>query len=93
MTEPSNIQNQPADRTACHLTCNINSRGKTLRLIAGVALIVLALLLGALVMMSLLTSALGWWLAGVTLLSGSFLVYEGWTGWCALRAMGISTPI
>ena len=35
-----------------------------------------------------------WWVPIVVLLlGGGFGVYEGRTGWCAVRAMGFKTPV
>lgn len=76
-----------------HRTCNINSQGKMFRLVAGLLLLLVAATMILLVVTNLLTGSAGWWLAGVTFVSGCFLVYEGWSGWCVLRAMGIPTPI
>ena len=33
------------------------------------------------------------WAGIFTALGGVFPIYEGWAGWCALRAMGIRTKI
>ncbi len=75
------------------MQCNIDSKGKAVRLISG-----LICTLAGLVLLGL-----GWWgvepfwvLIGVgvgTLAGGAFQIYEGWTGWCALRAMGWKTPM
>lgn len=74
-------------------SCNINSRGKAVRLVGGaiVGLIGVALL-AAMVLQALASPV--WWAVGIiTLASGLFMIYEGWSGWCALRAMGWRTPI
>ena len=75
------------------MQCNIQSKGKAVRLISGLihcgaGLILLVLL------------AIGWvhhlgvWIAaGALILAGAFQVFEGWAGWCVLRAMGIKTPL
>ncbi len=75
------------------MQCNIDSKGKAVRLISGLLCTLVGLVL----------LGLGWWgvepywgLIGVgvgTLAGGAFQIYEGWTGWCALRAMGWKTPI
>ena len=72
-------------------TCNINSRGKLIRLAGGLLLILVA---GGLFVLILLGSVGGpWaWVATVVLLaSGVFGVYEGRAGWCAARALGFNT--
>jgi hypothetical protein len=30
---------------------------------------------------------------GVVSVSGAFMIFEGAKGWCALRAMGVKTPL
>jgi hypothetical protein len=73
------------------LACNIDARGKAVRLRIGLVLLVLGF------------AALGWalrsggspqWMAAVVLLSaGGFTLFEARAGWCALRAMGVKTPL
>ena len=74
------------------LQCNIDSRGKTARLIYGVVLLaagVVMLLLWALPR----GSVLSWVLTVLAILGGAFAVFEARAGWCAVRAMGFRTPI
>lgn len=73
--------------------CNINATGKAVRLIGGMLLIIVTMALVILIMTNQLTGTLGWWLVGLTIISGVLLIYEGWTGWCVLRAMGLPTPL
>jgi hypothetical protein len=73
------------------LACNIDARGKAVRLRIALVLLVLGL------------AALGWalgsggspqWTAAVVLLTaGGFTLFEARAGWCALRAMGVKTPL
>lgn len=73
--------------------CNINARGKAARLVGGA---IVSLIGGALIfaiLMHALVSPAWWVLAIVSLASGLFMIYEGWAGWCALRALGWRTPI
>ena len=75
------------------MRCNIDAKGKAVRLVCGAAFAVAGLTLAALVGVSVLA---GWWvwvLAGGMIISGSFQIYEGLCGWCALRALGFRTPI
>jgi hypothetical protein len=74
------------------LTCNIDSRGRVARLIWGL----LFLLIG--VGLALLWawgsgSWVRWAISIVCVLSGAFAVFEARKGWCAVRAMGIRTPM
>ena len=74
------------------MKCNIDARGKAVRLRAG---IVTAGLGGIL---------LGLWLAGIgggwplwggigLLAAGGFAIFEARAGWCVVRAMGFRTPV
>lgn len=74
------------------MQCNIDARGKFVRLIYG-----LLMLLGAMIGAGLLLAGVvsGWWLwvivAGLALMGG-FGVFEARAGWCVMRAMGFKTP-
>lgn len=73
------------------LTCNIDQRGRKARLrggvvidLCGTALIVVGALANSIVVLGV----------GIFLcITGSFMIFEGANGWCALRAMGIKTPV
>jgi hypothetical protein len=75
------------------LTCNIDGRGRKARLVSGaivdlcgVALIVAGVLAGS--------SSWAAFAGGILLcVTGSFMIFEGARGWCALRALGIKTPL
>lgn len=60
---------------------------------AGLVGVVAGAVLGLFMLGGGLASA--WWsvLMVVLLLGGGFGVYEGWAGWCALRAMGFKTRV
>lgn len=73
--------------------CNINTKGKAIRLFIGFILILLAGIVGVLLALG---SAHGLWLWVIALgllAMGTFALYEGWSGWCAMRAMGLKTWI
>ena len=73
------------------LACNIDRRGQKARLAGGVIVDVCGL---ALVVISAFTGTLGTLIGGVFLcVIGSFMIFEGARGWCALRALGIKTPV
>lgn len=70
------------------MQCNIDAKGKAVRLLLGVLLIIGGV--GVLL--------LGWrsWqsYAAITfILVGAFCIWEGWSGWCALRALGYKTRL
>ena len=73
------------------LPCNIDQRGKRARLVGGV----LVDLCGATVIITgVLTGSRRMFIGGVSLcITGSFMIFEVARGLCALRAMGIKTPL
>lgn len=75
------------------MQCNIDARGKAVRLIYGLLMIGVALVLVGLGLYEVVT---GWWLwtlaTGLALL-GAFGVFEACAGWCVVRAMGFKTPV
>ncbi|HET6246678.1 MAG TPA: hypothetical protein VFE47_03185 [Tepidisphaeraceae bacterium] len=74
------------------LTCNIDAKGKAVRLVYGIVVLLLGAALGY-------WWALGsgsfwrWGLSGVCVLGGLFALFESRAGWCVVRAMGIKTPM
>jgi hypothetical protein len=73
------------------LACNIDQRGRKARLASGV---IVGLCGVALILASLFVDPLRMLIAGILLLvTGSFMIFEGARGWCALRALGIKTPM
>ena len=74
------------------LTCNIDSRGKRLRLIFGLVFLLDGLIL--LFLWGMRTgSHIGWITSIVMIAGGAFMVFEARKGWCALRAIGMKTPV
>lgn len=74
------------------MQCNIDAKGKAVRLITGAAVGSVALIVAALWFQGILPEWTGFAAAGV-LLGGLFMMYEGLSGWCAVRAMGFKTPL
>ena len=73
-------------------TCNIDARGKLVRLIYGVVLLVIAVAL--LIVWALPGNSIwAWVVTAVCLLGGAFAIYEARAGWCVVRAMGFKTPV
>lgn len=71
------------------MKCNIDARGKAIRLVMGLIMMVISVAV-------LLTMPSASWLilsAVAVLIGGAFAVFEGWAGWCAVRAMGFKTKI
>jgi hypothetical protein len=74
------------------MQCNIDARGKRLRLINGIVTTMIGLAL-------LLTWALPsdrWvpWIVTIAVIAGgAFMMFQARAGWCVVRAMGFKTPI
>lgn len=70
--------------------CNIDTRGRRIRWIAGIFALTAALPL------ALAAAVLGNWPLGVTAVllaaGGGLGLFEARRGWCVVRAAGISTP-
>ncbi len=75
------------------LECNIDARGKAVRLLSGLASLAAGLVLLSLSAAGLLDGQLVAVAAGAAVLGGGFAIFEARAGWCALRAMGIKTPL
>jgi uncharacterized BrkB/YihY/UPF0761 family membrane protein len=74
------------------MQCNIDARGKRLRLINGIVTLIVGVVL---LFAWALPAGTGWaWVVTVAvLLSAAFMIFEARAGWCAVRAMGFKTPI
>jgi hypothetical protein len=73
------------------MQCNIDQRGRKARIVTGVIVDAAGAIL-------LITGALredtALIIGGIlTTLAGAFVIFEGVKGWCALRALGIKTPM
>jgi uncharacterized membrane protein len=73
------------------IACNIDGRGRRARVIGGV---IVDLCGAALIVTGITGRSKILLVAGVLLVViGSFMIFEGARGWCALRALGIKTPM
>tara|TARA_B100001996_G_scaffold359053_1_gene324031 strand:- start:307 stop:612 length:306 start_codon:yes stop_codon:yes gene_type:complete len=73
--------------------CNIGAKGRAIRLFGGIASVIGGFLLLALILTGYIESSL-WWPPTVgSIALGSLGIYEGRTGWCYVRGMGIWTPL
>ncbi|MCX5661547.1 MAG: hypothetical protein NTW19_17860 [Planctomycetota bacterium] len=75
------------------MQCNIDAKGKAARLITGLLTFAVGLVLLGLAATGLWTGLAAWGCALALLASGAFMIFEGWSGWCVVRAMGIKTRI
>jgi hypothetical protein len=74
------------------LACNIDAKGKAVRLRSGM----LMTLLGGVSTLAWAVpsgGAVPWAISLGLLASGAFAIFEARAGWCALRALGIKTPV
>jgi hypothetical protein len=74
------------------LSCNIDAKGKALRLVMGMVDLGIAAML-AFNWAWPRGSWLPWASCGLIAAFGAFQIFEGWSGWCALRAMGFKTRL
>ena len=73
--------------------CNIDARGKAVRMKLGIRLVIISLVLMALVFFGIIPTPLGWILVGSSFVGGAFTIWESWMGWCIVRGMGFETKI
>jgi hypothetical protein len=72
------------------LQCNIDAKGKAIRLAYGIVLAVAGVVL-------IFTWAMprgewvAWTISSLMLLGGAFAIFEARAGWCVVRAMGFKT--
>ena len=74
--------------------CNIDARGKFIRLVGGSFSLFLGITAAGLLMLDVVPS--NWFTISSTIglfAGGALGIYEGRSGWCVARAMGIWTPI
>ncbi len=75
------------------MQCNIDQRGKLARILVGSLLEAAGLLIIVFVWTGTITGDWGWIVGGALFFGGLFVLFEGLAGWCALRAIGIRTPV
>ena len=73
--------------------CNIDARGKAVRLKLGIRLVIIGLILVALTYFEIIPTTLGWLATAASLGGGVFTIWESRKGWCVVRAMGFKTKI
>ena len=75
------------------LECNIDARGKAVRMKLGIRLIIISLILATLTYFEILPPTLGWLATAASFGGGTFTIWESRMGWCVIRAMGFRTKI
>lgn len=71
------------------MQCNIDSKGRAVRLLIGLS----TLLAGVIVLWVGRGETLALGIGIGCLIGGGFAVFEGWAGWCAVRALGFKTRL
>jgi hypothetical protein len=74
------------------MQCNIDAKGKSVRLLTGLAMLAIAAVVAALAYFEVLPRWTLWAAAGLAV-AGGFGVFEARAGWCVVRAMGFRTPV
>tara|TARA_X000001036_G_scaffold434470_1_gene473887 strand:+ start:4019 stop:4246 length:228 start_codon:yes stop_codon:yes gene_type:complete len=74
------------------MQCNIDAMGKAVRLRLGI----LAVIAGGLISVGFIllnfNFGIEWIIPLGIIAGGAFSMFEGWAGWCVVRAIGIKTP-
>ena len=74
------------------LQCNIDARGRVVRLVYGIVLVVVGIAMALLWALPRGT-AWPWVVSALVMAGGAFAVFEARAGWCVIRAMGFKTPM
>jgi hypothetical protein len=75
------------------MQCNIDARGKAVRLVWGIINLVVGAVFVGLSFSGVLTGNWAWIVGVAAILGGAFAVFEARAGWCVVRAMGFKTPV
>ena len=75
------------------MQCNIDQRGRTLRVAAGMVVDGGGVLLVFLAALGIIEGTWPYIVGVAAMIGGSFMLFEGLRGWCVLRALGIRTPL
>ncbi|MCP2503370.1 MAG: hypothetical protein NLN66_04845 [Candidatus Thalassarchaeaceae archaeon] len=73
--------------------CNIDAKGRVVRLMTGVMAVTGGLVMALLITQNVLSAEVYWIPAIGSIAGGMFAIWEARAGWCVVRAMGIRTPI
>ncbi|MDP7341589.1 MAG: hypothetical protein QF354_04285 [Candidatus Thalassarchaeum sp.] len=73
--------------------CNIDARGKAVRLKLGIMGVVTGLVLATVFYLAGIDMGIPWLIPLGIIGGGAFSIFESWTGWCVVRALGFRTPL
>ncbi|MDA1007557.1 MAG: hypothetical protein O2800_00940 [Planctomycetota bacterium] len=74
------------------MECNINQRGKTVRMLVGVIVESAGWFILVLRIVGIVSGTWPWVAGGILLALGLVLILEGVFGWCVIRALGPGAP-
>jgi hypothetical protein len=75
------------------MQCNIDARGKAVRLVWGIINLVVGAVFVGLFFSGVLAGSWAWIVGVAAILGGAFAIFEARAGWCVVRAMGFKTPV
>ena len=73
--------------------CNIDARGKAVRLKLGIKGLVVGLVLITAFYIAGIDLGIPWLIPLGIIGGGAFAIFEAWIGWCVVRALGFRTPL
>ncbi|MCC7204811.1 MAG: DUF2892 domain-containing protein [Phycisphaeraceae bacterium] len=75
------------------MRCNIDAHGRSVRLATGLVALAAGFILIIYARRGIFGDAWAWPIGIFLVIVGGFAMFEGYVGWCALRAMGIRTKV
>ena len=75
------------------MECNLDARGKATRLVSGSLGVLFGIILGLMFHLDMISWPLIPYISAASIFGGGFAIFEGWSGWCVIRAIGIRTPL
>jgi len=73
--------------------CNIDARGKAVRLKLGINGLAVGLILVTAFYIAGIDLGIPWLIPLGIIGGGAFAIFEAWIGWCVVRALGFRTPL
>ena len=74
------------------MLCNIDDGGKAVRLKLGILAVTVGVLISVGFFLLEFNFGIEWIIPLGIIGGGAFSMFEGWAGWCVVRAIGIKTP-
>ena len=74
------------------MQCNIDDVGKAVRLKLGILAVTVGVLISVAFFVLEFSFGIEWIIPLGLIGGGAFSMYEGWAGWCVVRAIGFKTP-